>query len=151
MANIPKKPTRKTPQLPEDELNQFILDSLRESGMPLQPEPMTNVPSVDIYSTPTEIIIEIELPGVKKDDIDISILRDTLTVKAVKYELFEEEKVNYVCMERSFGKIVRSVDIPYPTDSAQIKAVFKNGVLTVTLPRVEDKRSRSRTIPVESH
>jgi len=151
MANIPKKPSRRNISNPDDELNQFILDNLMESGAPLQPEPMTNVPSVDMYSTSTEIIIEIELPGVKKEDIDISILRDVLTVRAVKYELFEEEKVNYVCMERSFGKIVRSVEIPYSVDSARIKAVYKNGVLTVTLPRVEDKRSKSRSIAVETH
>ena len=147
MAKISKKP----PQTIEDAgADEIIFGGFSEGGILSPSEPITQVPSVDVYSTPTEIIVEVEMPGIKKDDIDVSFYKDTLTVKGMKCECMDEEKVNYVCMERSFGKILRTIEMPFPVDSSKIKASYKSGVLIVRVPRVEDKRCVTRKVPIEA-
>ncbi len=148
MAKISKKPPG-PPATELDDLKRFLFESMDESGFLSHPEPITQIPNVDVYSTRDTLVIEVELPGVKKQDIDITLLKNTLTVKAVKFECFEEDKINYVCMERAFGRMFRAVEIPFPVDTVRIKAVFRNGILTVSIPRVEDKRNMSRRVPVE--
>lgn len=113
-------------------------------------EHITHVPSVDIFSTRDSFTVEVEMPGVRKEDIEITLVKNTITIKALKYECFDDEKVNYVCMERSFGRFCRVVDIPFPVNTSQIRAVCKNGILTITVPRVEDKRAHSKRVPIES-
>lgn len=113
-------------------------------------EHITHVPNVDIFSTPGLFTVEVELPGIRKEDIEITIVKNTLTIRALKYECFDDEKVNYVCMERSFGRLCRVIDIPFPVNTSQIRAVCKNGILTITVPRVEDKRAHSKRVPIES-
>ncbi len=114
-------------------------------------ETVTHMPEVDIYSTPTTLIIEVEMPGVKKEDIEVYMHGDHLTVKALKYECFDDSKLNYVCMERVFGRLYRSVEIPCTVDTSKIKADYKEGVLTITLPRIEnDKRRQTKRVAIES-
>lgn len=149
MAKISKKPQNAQIPVGADEINQFIIDGLREAGLVTVAEQTSHAPSVDIFSTPSELVMEIELPGVKRNDIEVTMLKDTITIKAVKAECFEEPKVNYVCMERAFGKVLRQIEIPFAVDAAKIKAVYKNGVLTITLPRVVDKRAITRRVAVD--
>ncbi|MBI3752518.1 MAG: Hsp20/alpha crystallin family protein [Deltaproteobacteria bacterium] len=111
---------------------------------------INHMPVVDMFSTADSIIVEVELPGVRKDEIDVSILRNTLTIRGLKYECFDEKKVNFVCMERSFGKFFRIIDIPCPVDTTGIKAIFREGLLTIMLPKVEEKRGAPRKIVIES-
>lgn len=138
------------PSVEIDSFNQFIFDGLEDQGPFGRPEAMTQVPNVDMFSTATELIIEAELPGVRKDDISVTIENNTVCIKAVKFECIDEEKVNYVCMERSFGRVYRTVDIPFPVDTSRIKAVFRDGVLSISIPRVKDKRCTVKKIPVDS-
>lgn len=149
MAKISKKPPKNLPSVEIDNINQFIFEGIDEAGIFPHVEPITSVPNVDMFSTSAELVIEAELPGVKKEDIEVSLDKGSIAIKAVKFECFEEEKVNYVCMERSFGRIFRTVEIPFPVDTSKIKAAFKNGVLTITLPRVEDKRSNVKKVPID--
>ncbi|MBI5970231.1 MAG: Hsp20/alpha crystallin family protein [Deltaproteobacteria bacterium] len=146
MAKISKKNSRNPQDAVPDEIS---FGGFAEGGILSPSEPMTQAPSVDVYSTPAEIIVEVEAPGVKRDDLDISFYKDTLTVKGVKRECMDDGKVNYVCMERSFGRIFRTIEMPFPVDSSRIKASYKNGILTVRVPRVEDKRCVTRKVPVE--
>lgn len=149
MAKISKKTQSGQAPVEFDELNQFIIEGLRDAGLISNPEPATHAPYVDVYSTSAELVMEIEMPGVKREDIEVTLLNDTVTIKSVKAECFEEPRVNYVCMERSFGKIFRQIEIPFAVDTAKVKAVYKNGLLIVTLPRVVDKRSMSKRVTVE--
>lgn len=116
------------------------------SGM----EPITHIPNIDMFSTAEVLTIEVELPGVRKEDMELALVKNTLRLTALKFECFENNKVNYVCMERNFGRLYRTLDLPFPVDTSKIKAVYKDGVLTVTIPRVEDKRSRARSVAIES-
>lgn len=149
MAKISKKSQNVQPPAGVDEISQFILEGLREAGLVTAAEQTFHTPSVDIFSTPTELIMEVEIPGVRRDDIDVTMLKNIVTIKAVKAECFEEPKVNYICMERSFGKVLRQIELPFAVDAANIKAVYKNGVLTITVPRVVDKRAMTRRVTVD--
>ena len=148
MAKISKKGLQ-TPIRIEN-LNQFLFEFLGDEGSLMTPEPMTHVPPLDLFATPAEIVVEIELPGVQKEDIDITLYKNTLTIRAMKLECVEEDKINYVCMERSFGRLFRAVELPHPVDTARIKANYGNGVLTIIMPRVEDKRSNKQKVSIES-
>lgn len=152
MAKFSKKPPETRPAAQDDPVMQFIFDGLKEAGAQESSEAAqpTHVPSVDMFSTSATLIIEIEMPGIKKDELEVTVMRNTLTVKAVKFECFDEGKVTYVCMERSFGRLLRQIDLPFPVDTGRIKAVYNNGVLTVTLPKVEDKRGTPRRVAVEN-
>lgn len=111
---------------------------------------ITHTPVVDMFSTAGAVIVEVELPGVRQEEVEISILQNTLTIRGVKYECFEEKKVNFVCMERSFGRVFRVIDIPYTVDTSRIKAAYKNGLLTIELPKVAEKRGVPKKVNVES-
>ncbi len=150
MAKISKRPPGGRASIEIDNLNQFIIEGIDPADSFFKSEPITHIPNVDIFSTPGEVIIEVELPGVRKEDIDVAIVKNTLTLRALKLECVEEEKVNYVCMERAFGKVFRAIDLPCPVDTARIKAVYRNGILTISIPRVDDKRSCTRKILIES-
>lgn len=148
MAKISRKGAQ-TPIRIEN-LNQFLFECLGDEESLLAQEPMTHVPALDLFATSAELVVEIELPGVRKDDIDITLYKNTLTIRAMKHECVEEDKINYVCMERSFGRIFRAVDLPHPVDTARIKANYANGVLTIVMPRVEDKRNNKQKVSIES-
>ena len=111
---------------------------------------ITHTPVVDMFSTAGAVIVEVELPGVRQEEVEISILQNTLTIRGVKYECFEEKKINFVCMESSFGRVFRVIDIPYTVDTSRIKAAYKNGLLTIELPKVAEKRGVPKKVNVES-
>lgn len=150
MAKISSKKPSGGPAVEIDNINQFIFEGIDETGLLNHPEPITQIPNVDVYSNPREVIIEAEIPGVRKDEIEIMLHKQTLTIKALKFECFEEDKVNYVCMERSFGRIFRAIELPFPVDSGRVKATYKEGVLKISLPRIEDKRSNAKKVPIDS-
>ena len=110
---------------------------------------VNHTPAVDMFSTSDSIIIEVELPGVRQNEVDISLVRNTLTIRGFKYECFDEKKINFVCMERNFGRLFRVIDIPCPVNTTKIKAVFSDGVLTITVPKIEEKRSIPKKIIIE--
>ncbi len=113
-------------------------------------ETITRIPDMDMYSTKDELFIEVEMPGVKKEDINLYLHKNTIKLSALKAEATEDNKTNYVCLERVFGKLFRSIEIPFPVNTSKVKATYKNGVLTIVIPRVEDKRSYKRNVPIES-
>lgn len=148
MAKIPKKEVMDQP-ISKDigMIFRYLYEETENIGLNSE-SAISHTPVVDILSTSNNIIIEIELPGVRLEEIDISILRNAVTIKALKYECFDEKKVNFVCMERSFGKFFRVIDIPSPVDTNRINATFRDGLLTITLPIIGDKRGVPKKIEV---
>ena len=149
MAKTSKKIDITASAVPENPDRQFS-DWTDEAGTLLQHGTMAQMPNVDVFSTNEELVVEVEMPGVRKEDIEIMLHNNILQIKALKFECFEEDKINYVCMERSFGKLSRSIEIPFPVDTANVKAVYRSGILTIAIPRVADKRTRTRKVPIES-
>lgn len=107
------------------------------------------MPSIDVSETDSEMRISADLPGVKRSDIDVTLVDDILTIRAEKTLEKKGEKQNFHVLERSYGTFLRTLRLPYPVDTDKMKADFDNGVLTVTLPFNKEKE-RTRKIPVQS-
>ena len=103
--------------------------------------------AMDVYETENELVVESSLPGVKPDEVDISVVGNLLTIKAeTKQEEAKEDKVKYHCRERRHGIYRRSVLLPMDVDANKAEAVFENGVLKLTLPRSEAHKPRKIAI-----
>ena len=148
MAKSTKKPPGKG-KAKNSNSPDFVVQNIENAQMPGTMEPINNIPYVDIFSTGKDVVIEVEMPGVRFEDIDVTILENTLNIKGEKYECFEDKNVNYVCMERTFGKIFRAIEIPVPVNTRNIDASYTNGILRITIPIVEDKRGQPRHVPVK--
>ncbi|MCL0062645.1 Hsp20/alpha crystallin family protein [Peptococcaceae bacterium] len=101
----------------------------------------------DIKETDKEYIVEADLPGVKKEEIDITINNDILTISVNKNEQIEEKNENYIRQERRVGSFSRSFYIDN-VDSDKVTAKFENGVLTITLPKKEPTPPAGKKIDI---
>ena len=110
----------------------------------------TFTPRVDVAETDREIKVSAELPGMEEKDIDVSLTRDTLTIKGEKMEEKEEKGKDYYRMERSFGSFTRSIPLPVEVDTDKVEATFKKGVLTVTLPKKPEAQGTTRKIDIKA-
>lgn len=97
---------------------------------------------IDMYQTDKDVVVKAALPGVKPDEVDITVTGDTLTIKGEHKEEREEKQEGYVLKERSYGSFYRTLSIPVPVRSDKIDAVFDNGVLTLTMPKEEAARPK---------
>jgi HSP20 family protein len=107
------------------------------------------VPPVDCFETADEYIVEIELPGFCREDISLGICRNILVVEGLRREEEKGNTVRYICLERTFGRFCRTVEIPALVDIAGVKARYLNGVLSVSFPRIAETRSIIKDIPIE--
>ncbi|MBN1579979.1 MAG: Hsp20/alpha crystallin family protein [Anaerolineae bacterium] len=92
-------------------------------------------PRVDVAETEQDVIVSAELPGLDNQDIDVSLSHGLLTISGEKKQEKEKKGRNYYHVERSYGSFQRSVPLPSEVDAGKVDAVFKNGVLTITLPK----------------
>src|SRR6266702_2302050 len=94
-------------------------------------------PAVDIYETENELILKADLPDVKLEDIEVRVENETLTLKGERKFQKDESVRGYHRIERSYGSFTRSFSVPATVDADKVGAEFKNGFLTVTLPKKE--------------
>ena len=106
--------------------------------------------STDIRETDTAYVLEADLPGFKKEDINIDISDNTLTIRAERHSEHEEKdkQGNYIRCERSYGSFSRSFGLD-GVDTEAIKAGFDNGVLTLTMPKLTAPQPSSRRLEIE--
>ena len=104
-------------------------------------------PPADMRETPDEAVIAVELPGLSEKDIRLSIADDVLTVQGEKQRT-EVEGASHYRQERWFGKFERAFSLPFPVEAGQVKATFRDGVLTVTLPKAEVVKPKEIKIEV---
>ncbi len=105
-------------------------------------------PQMDVKETDDDILITAELPGVDKEDIEISIDQNRITIRGEKKTETEKKGHNYYHMERHYGAFHRSIPLPWEVKSDKVDAEFNSGVLTVSLPKSAAARERMRKIPV---
>jgi len=105
-------------------------------------------PSVDISETESAYLIKGEIPGVKKEDVKISIQDGMLTIQGERKQEREDKDKKYHRIERSYGSFHRSFSLPQTVDRDKIKAGYKNGVLTVTLAKREEVKPKQIRIDV---
>ncbi|HYL54806.1 MAG TPA: Hsp20/alpha crystallin family protein [Gemmatimonadales bacterium] len=106
------------------------------------------VPPVDIFEQPDAIRITTEVPGVKPEDVKISLENNVLTIHGSKDQVSQERTERVHRYERTYGSFERSFTLPTTVDAANIKASYENGVLTVTLPKVEKAKPRQIEVQV---
>jgi HSP20 family protein len=105
------------------------------------------VPTVDVVDREEEVVVRAELPGVEKKDLDVTMSDNTVTIKGTVKHEEKEEKGDYYRREISEGCYARTVMLPAEVDGSKAKAQFKDGMLELTLPKVE--KSKRRSIAVE--
>lgn len=103
-------------------------------------------PKADVIDRDTELVVRIEVPGVKKEDLDVSMTDNAVTIRGTTAEKHEEKKDNYYRSETSRGEFSRTVALPCEVDGSKVKAKLDNGVLELTLPKQEKSKRKSVTI-----
>ena len=104
-------------------------------------------PALDLYQSNDNVVAVVELPGMQKEDIEISLQEGALTISGErKQEMPEEEKAER--SERYVGKFRRSISLPARVDASKVSATYKDGVLTVTLPKAEEAKPKKVQVNV---
>lgn len=92
-------------------------------------------PQVDMCETPGEIIVEVELPGVRREDVRIEVRGDVLHIAGERHTTAERQERNYYRLERHHGRFERQLRLPRTVDREGIRAEFEAGILIITLPK----------------
>jgi HSP20 family protein len=132
----------------QEQMNRLFEDSLRtrdgESAL------TTWAPPVDIYETENELVLKVDLPELNEKDLDIRVENNMLTIQGERK--FEEKtsRDNYLRVERAFGSFSRSFSLPNTVDTDAIHAEYKNGVLTVQMPKRAEAKPKQVKVTVGS-
>ncbi len=106
-------------------------------------------PSVDIFEDGDDVVVKAEAPGMKKEDMDVKIEGDTITVTGEKKTEEKVEKKDYYRLERSYGSFCRSFRLPTDVQADKAKATFKDGVLEVRVPKTEEAKKKAKKVEIE--
>lgn len=106
-------------------------------------------PLVDIFKTDRGIVIQVELPGIKKENIAIEVKDDVLTIKGERLRDNPIAENDFYRRERSFGTFGRSFNLPYPVKPESISARFKDGVLEIGIPKPEEDKTRQVAVSID--
>lgn len=112
-------------------------------------EEMKPSPSVDIFEEGDDVVVKSELPGMTKDDIEVNITENSITISGEKKSEEKVERKNYYRLERSYGSFCRSFELPTEIQPDKATASFKNGVLEVRLPKSEEAKKKARKITIQ--
>ena len=99
------------------------------------------VPHTGVYEEKNQLVMKTELPGIDKEDLEITLEGGRLTIKAKKKEEVTEDTTHHT-RERYYGQYFRSVTLPYPVKENKINATFENGVLELRLPKAEEAKAK---------
>ncbi len=107
-------------------------------------------PKMDLEETEKEYRITAELPGMEEKDVEVLLAGNSITLKGEKKEEKEEKGKSFYHVERSYGTFQRTVPLPDGIDLKKVDADFKNGVLTVKLPKTSEAKTKGKKVPVKS-
>jgi HSP20 family protein len=106
-------------------------------------------PPVEMYEKADKFVVRAELPGVKKEDVDISLVGDTLTPSAERKPEAEVKDDEYHRCELCYGKFSRSIGLPSAVDAGKVEAIYENGILLITLPKLEEAKPKKIELKVK--
>jgi HSP20 family protein len=109
----------------------------------------TWMPAVDIVEKDDEFVARVELPGVSKDDVKVTLQDNILTIRGEKKEEKESKDANYHRLERSYGSFQRSFTLPSSVKGDKVGAEYKDGILTISLPKAEEARRKQIEVKVK--
>lgn len=123
------------------------MDRMVEEGMVRAPAPFAawapGSMAVDMYETDDSVIVSTAIPGMKAEEIEVSVTGDTLTIKAETKEDSEVKRENYLRRERRFGSCCRSITLPGGLEADKAEADYTDGILTLTFPKAEEVKPKS--------
>jgi len=105
-------------------------------------------PALDVHDEKENLTVQVELPGLKKEEINLSLHDGVLTVSGERKTEREDKEGETFRRERYFGRFQRSVTLPTAVDTAKVSASYKDGILTVTLPKAEEAKPRQIEVSV---
>ena len=105
-------------------------------------------PALDIYEDKDNLFVKVELPGMKREDIDVSLHEGSLSVSGERKSEQKHEDADTYRAERFFGRFQRTVTLPTPVAADKVKAEYKDGILTVTLPKTEEAKPKQINVNV---
>ena len=134
----------------QDRMNRLFEQTLsRSRGEPEGATAAAWSPAVDIYETAEDIVLQAELPGLTKEDIDIQVRENRLTLKGERRLDKEIKRENTFRMERAYGAFQRVFNLPNAVQADKIRAVFKEGVLKVNIPKAVEGKPKQIKIEVK--
>jgi HSP20 family protein len=134
----------------EEDMARMWSDFFGGRGMPTLWGAPAFGPKIDVYETDDTVSVKAELPGVNPEEVDINATEDTVTLTGETRRQEEVDEEGYYRSERSFGRFQRHIDLPATVKANDAKATFKNGVLEITLPKVEEAKTRTVKVPIKS-
>jgi len=143
-AIIRWSPARELVRL-SDAMDRMLDESWTRPAFPARADREFRLP-LDVYTTPSEIVLSANVPGLKPEEVEVTLEGDTLSIRGEFKPPMDN--VDYIFQERPFGKFSRTLTINVPVNNEKVEAGFENGVLTVTLPKAE--AARPKTIKVEA-
>jgi HSP20 family protein len=104
------------------------------------------IPAIDMYEQDNKYMVKAELPGMKEDEVDVSVVGDRLTIKGKKKAESEVKEENYYRSERSYGSFFRAIDLPPDADPEKVEANYEDGVLEVVIAKTAAAKPRKVTV-----
>ena len=108
------------------------------------------VPSLDVRENDKEVHVQVELPGMDEKDVEILLTENSLTLKGEKKEEKEDKGKDYYHVERSYGSFQRVIPLPEGMDTQKAEAKFKKGILSISLPKLEQPKVKAKKIEIKT-
>jgi HSP20 family protein len=143
---------------PLEEMERWFEDVFRKPFSLLRPSWFPRVrfpeieeitPTVDVFEEGDDVVVKAELPGMGRENIDVKVTDDAITISGEKKKEEKVEKKNYYRMERSYGSFTRSLRLPAEVQSEKATAKFKEGVLEVRIPKTEEAKKKEKKVLIE--
>lgn len=122
------------------------LNRLYEPGLPKRVRRSASFPAVNIWTNDDNAFVTAEVPGVEPKDIDIALVGGTLTISGSRFMEDLEDNTRYHRQERNYGKFSRSIQLPFNVNASKVEANFKDGILSITLPKAEEDKPRKISV-----
>jgi HSP20 family protein len=120
----------------------------RDRWLPIRPLSI-RMPSLDVYEEKDSVVVKAELPGMKKEEVEVNLAGENLTIKGEKKEDKEVKEDDYYRRERSYGSFLRTIALPCDVKSDEITASFKDGVLEIRMPKTEEAKKKSISVKID--
>jgi HSP20 family protein len=131
-----------------------LLGGREEPGRSVASRPGASLPStfwapqVEVFERGSNLVIRADLPGLKREDVNVEVEDDAVVIRGERHNDFEDQREGFYRSERSYGSFYRVIPLPEGVDESKVNATFSNGVLEVTLPRPEERRPASRRVEI---
>lgn len=136
----------------QDDMTRMLEETLEDFGITgarLSGKEKAWRPAIELYEQNGNYQLKAELPGIHKEDIDVEIGEDMITVKAEMKKEQEEKKGNVCESELRYGKFIRNIAMPTGIDNSQATADFKNGILTITVPKSQHEQEKMKKLEIK--